>query len=285
VYVAASLVKPLQPLLDSFATRTRTVIQREGGASLVHVRKITELHRLPDLLLLADNEVFPQLLLPRYVSWYASFARNRMVVAYTARSRHANEITALNWRTIVRRSDVEVGRTDPDLAPAGYRTILLFQLAERHYREPGLARDLLAHAPLRNVRANASDLAALLATGELDYIYDYESVAAANGFSYVRLPAAIDLGDPGHASDYAAVSTRVRGASRGSSISQRGQPILYGLSIPDGAPHATAARRFLKFFLSDEARRMLRAGHVDMLDEPIVAGTGAPPELRAPALR
>ncbi|HMA24952.1 MAG TPA: substrate-binding domain-containing protein, partial [Gemmatimonadaceae bacterium] len=117
IYVAASLTRPIQPVLDTFSARTGIVVQRESGASLEHVREITELKRVPDLLLLADVEVFPQLLVPRYATWYAEFARNRMVVAYTKRSKHANEINRDNWMDILRRGDVEVGRTDPDMAP------------------------------------------------------------------------------------------------------------------------------------------------------------------------
>src|SRR5215470_4359567 len=97
LFIAASLTKPIQPVLDTFAARTGVVIQRESGASLEHVRKITDLHRVPDVLLLADVDVIAQLLVPRYASWYADFARNRMVVAYTDRSRHAKQITAANW--------------------------------------------------------------------------------------------------------------------------------------------------------------------------------------------
>src|SRR3954469_20486973 len=88
LFLAASLTKPLQPVLDTFAARTGTVIQRESGASLEHVRKITELHRIPDILLLADADVFPRLLVPKHATWFAEFARNRMVIAYTAKSKH-----------------------------------------------------------------------------------------------------------------------------------------------------------------------------------------------------
>src|SRR5438874_8942598 len=77
IYLAASLTRPLQPVLDSFAARSGTVVLRESGASLEHARKITELHRIPDVLILADAEVFPQLLVPRYATWYLEFARNR----------------------------------------------------------------------------------------------------------------------------------------------------------------------------------------------------------------
>src|SRR4051812_26519545 len=75
-----SLTKPIQPTLDAFSARTGIVVQRESGASLEHVRKITELHRVPDVILLADADVFPSLLIPKHASWYAEFARNRMVI-------------------------------------------------------------------------------------------------------------------------------------------------------------------------------------------------------------
>jgi molybdate/tungstate transport system substrate-binding protein len=280
LFVAASLTKALQPSLDAFTAQTGIVVLRESGASLEHVRKITDLHRVPDVLLLADADVFPKYLVPAHTTWYADFARNRMVVAYTAKSKHAAEITEANWTAIVQRSDVEVGRTDPAIAPVGYRTLLMFQLAERHYRKPGLAQSLLGHAPDRNIRPNAAELAALLAAGELDYIYDYQSVAESNGFAYITLPDEINLGDPKRGREYATVSVRVRGGTPGSRTEFKGQPILYGLSEPLHAPHPDAASRFLAYLTSPDVVKQLRAAHVDMLDHPVVVGKGAPAELR-----
>lgn len=276
LYLAASLTKPLQPALDSFAARTHTVILRESGASLEHVRKITELHRTPDLLLLADADVFPRFLVPKYATWYSEFARNRMVVAYTSKSKYAEEITRGNWTRILARKGVEVGRTDPNLAPVGYRTLLMLDLAEKHYRTPGLAKSLVANAPDRNIRPNAAELAALLAAGELDYIYDYQSVAESNGFRFITLPPQVDLGDPAQANLYATVSVAVRGASPGSSERFVGQPILYGATIPKNAPHRKAAEQLYLFLTSPEMQVRTRAAHVDMLEHPIVVGTGAP---------
>lgn len=281
LFIAASLTRPIQPLLDAYAARTGTVILRESGASLEHVRKITELGRIPDLVLLADDEVIEQLLVPKHTTWHAQFARNRIVLAYTSKSKHAGEITRENWTQIVRRPGVEIGRTDPDLAPVGYRTLLMFKLAERYYEQTGLAESLLRAAPARNLRPNAAELAALLAAGEFDYIYDYESVAQSNGFRYIALPGEINLGDANRAAEYATVSVTVRGSSRGSTTTFKGQPILYGLSIPTNAPHRAAATRFLAHLMTPEVVRLLRAAHVDMLDRPIVVGSGAPAELRS----
>lgn len=285
LFVAASLAKPLQPVLDTFAARTHTVILRESGASLEHVRKMTELKRIPDLLLLADAEVFPQFLVPAYSTWYSEFARNRMVIAYTNKSKYAKEITANNWRQILARRDVEVGRTDPNLAPVGYRTLLMLQLAENHYKTPGLSKRLLDNAPQRNIRPNAAELAALLSAGELDYIYEYQSVAESNGFKFIPLPDAINLGDPSRAAEYASVSVAVRGAARGTKTVFKGQPILYGASIPRGAPHRDAAALLYLYLTSNAVADQLRALHVDMLPHPIVIGTGAPNAARGTARR
>ena len=288
VFLAASLTRPLQPVLDSFAARTGAVVQRESGASLEHARKLTDLGRIPDVIALADVEVFPQLLLPAQVDWYAEFAGNRMIVAYTDRSRDAAELDSSSWRGVLSRRGVEVGRPDPDLAPAGYRAILTLKLAERHYREPGLAARILANAPRRNMRGNAAELAALLQAGELDYVFDYESVALSYGLRYLRLPAAIDLGDPSQASAYAAESVRVRGAGTGDgradSVTFIGKPIAYALSVPRLAPHAAAGMRLAAFLLSAEGRRMMRAGHVNAFGHALFVGT-APDTLRAVAGR
>ena len=161
----------------------------------------------------------------------------------------------------------------------------MFQLAERYYKRPGLAAALLRHAPESNVRPNAAELAALLEAGELDYIFDYQSVAESNGFRFLTLPAAIDLGDANRAAEYATVSVKVRGTSPGQTLTLKGQPILYGLTMPSDAPHPQAAKRFLDYLTSPQTIAALRAAHVDMLEHPIVVGTGAPAEVHGAVRR
>src|ERR1035437_3388303 len=118
---AASIPRPMRAVLDSFAARPGAKYELEPGASLEIARRLTELHRTPDVVLLADPEVFPQLLMPQYVRWYALFARNRIVLAYTASSRGAARINGENWRTVITQPGVEVGRADPNTDPSGYR--------------------------------------------------------------------------------------------------------------------------------------------------------------------
>ncbi|OYV62868.1 MAG: hypothetical protein B7Z72_14705 [Gemmatimonadetes bacterium 21-71-4] len=279
VYAAASLAKPLRALADSYAVRTGAVSQIEIGGSLEHARKLTELHRIPDVLVLADYEVLASLR-PRYLHWYLSFANNRMVIAYTDRSRGAAGINAGNWPDVLSRPGVTIGRPDPSIAPAGYRALIMLQLAERKLGEPGLAERVLANAGPRFIRPNAAELAALLDAGEVDYILDYESVARAHKFQYVTLPTSYDLSDPDSAAEYETAAVRVRGAA-GDTVTMRGQPILYALAIPDSAPHPAAARRWVAELLGPNGTRDFSQAFVDVLARPQLVGTGAPPEVTA----
>lgn len=285
VFNAGSLARPIRAALDTFALRENVRVEQEQAGSLETARKLTELGRIPDVIALADYEVFPRLLMPEHVSWYARFARNRMVLAHTQRSRHADSIGVNNWWRILLTPGVESGHADPNVDPAGYRALLVFQLAERYYREPGLAKRLRRAVPSRNVRPKSADLVALLETGELDYAWEYESVARGASLEFVTLPDPVSLGALHDSAVYATASLRVVGRSPPDSITIRGEPIMYALSIPKQAPHPELGRRFVRFLLSDDGRRILRSQHLDALDSAVVEGTGAPDELSARSSR
>jgi molybdate/tungstate transport system substrate-binding protein len=199
-----------------------------------------------------------------------------MVLAYEDRSRGANEINTDNWWQIVTRPGVQVGRADPSLDPNGYRTLLVWQLAERFYKQPGLEKRLLASAPQRNVRPKEADLVGLLQAGEFDYIWSYESIAQGVGLRYVTLPEAVDLSTAADSAGYAVASTRIAGKSMSDSVTMRGQPIVYAFTIPTRAPHREIATRFAQYLSSPDGRRVLRGAKLDVLDQYIVIGSGAP---------
>ncbi len=282
VFNAGSLARPIRAALDSFAAAQGITTEQESAGSLETARKLTELGKIPDIVALADEHVIPALLMPDHATWYVRFARNRMVVAYTDRSRYASEINADNWHEVLIRSDVQVARADPNLDPNGYRTLLTWQLAERFYNEPQLSARLLAAAPDRNVRPNEAALVALLEAGEMDYIWSYESMARNSGFRYVQLPPAVDLSSLADSAQYAAATVKVTGRSLGDTIVIRGQPIVYAFTIPRAAPHPELAARFAAWLLSADGKRVLRAQMLDVLDEPSLAGEGAPPALLTP---
>jgi len=273
---AASITRPMRAVLDSFSARTGVKYELEPGASLEIARRFTDLNRSADVVLLADPEVFPQLLMPKYARWYALFARNRIVLAYTDRSRGAREINASNWRRVITRRGIEVGRSDPNTDPSGYRTLLTMQLAESYYHEPGLYARLLAAAPRKNVRPREADQVALLQTNELDYIWTYQNLAENDGLKFVKLPDEIDLGNPADSATYARVATRVLGKRQGETVTMRGAPILFAFSIPTNAENPSLAQRFVAYLMSADGRRILRSQHLDVLDRVAALGTNVP---------
>ena len=237
-------------LADSFQHRERTAVLSELGGSLEHSRKITELGRVPDVLMLVDDDVVAALV-PTHLDWYVRFATNRLAITYGPKSRFADSITSENWWRILTREGVRVGRADPATAPVGQHALTLLERAETYYSQKGLKDRLLARASLRYLRPNATELAALLETGEVDYIIDYESVAQQYGFQFVTLP-----GDLAPA-------------------------VLYGMSVPARATNVEGGVRFAAFVLSAEGQRSLRDAHVNVLNVPVAVGTKVPPEITA----
>jgi molybdate/tungstate transport system substrate-binding protein len=266
VFNAGSLARPLRVALDSFALREGVRIAQESAGSLETARKLTELGSIPDVIALADVEVFSRYLIPEHVEGFTPFARNRMVVGFTERSRYASEITTANWTDVLSRPDVDVGRSDPDLDPNGYRTLLVWQLAARVRGDTGLPARLLARAPARNVRPKEADLVGLLEAGEFDYIWSYESMVRALGLRWIALGDSVDLSQPALADVYAAASVPVRGARPAVRETFRGDPIVYGYAIPRAAPNAALARRFIAFLESPAGHAILEREGLDVME-------------------
>jgi len=276
VFNAGSLAYPMRELLAAFTERHPAVRPtQESSGSLEAARKLTELGKIPDVLAVADYSVIAKLLVPAHTSWYAGFAANAMVLAYSDRSTGAREISRDNWWQFLLRPDVRWGVSDPSLDPNGYRARMVFQLAESYYREPGLARRLEAALQSRYMRPSEAQLLGLVQAGELDYAWSYRSLAATAGLRSVRLPPDIDLSDPARAERYAHATIRLPGPKLGAadSIEFRGEPILYALTIPEAAAHPVAAREFVRFVFSAEGQAILRKAGFTLLPRPQVSGT------------
>jgi molybdate/tungstate transport system substrate-binding protein len=275
VFNAGSLAYPFRELLTAFVGLHPAVRPtQESSGSLEAARKLSELGKIPDLLAVADYGVITKLLQPAYANWYVCFASNAMVLVYSDRSAGAAEVTGQNWWQLLLRPAVRWGLSDPAQDPNGYRARMVFQLAERHYRQPGLAGRLEAAVRSRYVRPSEAQLLGLVQAGELDYAWSYRSLASTAGLRWVALPPEIDLSDPARAAQYGAARIRLPGPRLGSSdsVEFRGEPILYALTVPKAAPHPVLARAFAGFVLSDAGRAILRRAGFSVPDQPVFAG-------------
>ena len=281
VYTAGSLARPMRAALDSFAAANGIRYELESAGSLETARKLTELGKIPDIIALADEDVFPKVLVPAHATWYVRFAENRIILAFTDRSRFAAEIDSTNWWQVLQRPGLEIGRSNPDLDPSGYRTLMVFQLAERLYGKPGLAAVLERSADRRNMRPKEIDLVALLESGDLDYAWFYESMARASGVRHIQLPASIDLGSAEYRESYAKATVRVVGSTATDTVVMRGAPIRYAFSIPLQAAHPVLGERFAVYLLSADGQRVLESQFLATLPEPDAVGTGLPSVLHS----
>jgi molybdate/tungstate transport system substrate-binding protein len=281
VFNAGSLAKPFNDLLQAFKRRHPEIEPaQENSGSLEAARKLTELGKIPDVIGVADYNVISKILIPEHTGWYATFARNAMVLIYTEESIGAGEINGQNWWQVLLRPGVRAGRSEPTLDPNGYRTLMAFQLAEKFYRQPGLAERLQRALGPRYIRPKEADLTALVQAGELDYSWSYLSIARTAGVRHVDLPREINLSDPGLAQWYSQARVKLPGARRAGadSVEFQGEPIVYALAIPRRAPHPQTAREFVRFIFSPEGKSILQRNGFLLLDKPALGGPERPPQ-------
>jgi molybdate/tungstate transport system substrate-binding protein len=319
VFAAGSLIKPFDDLEKAFESQNPDIdVQSEYHGSIQVIRHATELHELIDVVATADYALIPQLMYAvnapetgrPYADSYIRFATNKLGLAYSERSKYANEISTDSWMEILTRPEVKVGIADPRFDASGYRALMVFKLAEGLYagrsdlfnqmfdsqftmpllvsEEAGVTiirvPEILetksgAHVVLRGASVQ---LLALLESGDLDYAFEYESVIQQHGLRLVHLPDTLNLGSSDQAQTYGKVMVRLD-FKRFASVKPefKGEQIGYGLTIPSTAPHPEAAVRFIAFLLGPEGQKIMEADHHPLLD-PAVGDRydRLPPELQ-----
>ncbi|HEY3321802.1 MAG TPA: tungstate ABC transporter substrate-binding protein WtpA [Planctomycetota bacterium] len=259
IFHAGSLSVPLKEISTRFQQLHPGVeIKAEAAGSRESARKISELGRPCDVMAAADFDVIDQLLIPQHAAFNIRFACNELGIACGAKAKMGEQITATNWAEIMLRDDVAFGRADPNADPCGYRTVMLFQLAEKHFQKPGLADKLAAKNEKRFMRPKETDLLALLESGEIDYLFIYRSVALQHKLKFLRLPDEINLSSSKRASLYAGVSVPVSGKKPGETILQKGLPIVYAVTVPAAAPHRELALAYVELLLSPEGQEIMK---------------------------
>lgn len=249
IYHAGSLAAPMAKIEALYEAANPGVdVLRESGGSAALARKITDLGGGCDVFLSADYMVIEKLLRPAGADWNVTFASNAIVLMYGPKSKYKDEVNTKNWTKVMMRPDVRWGHSEPDADPCGYRSLLVLQLAEKYYGDKGLYERAMKD-PQRAVRQKAIELVAMVESGAMDYAFEYKSVAVQHNLSYVELPKEINLMDPALDKEYATVSVELAGKEPGTKMKVKGEPIVYGLTIPKTAPNAKGAMSFVKFVL------------------------------------
>ncbi len=250
LFYAGSLSVPIKEITEEFNKEYPNVkVLSEAAGSVECAKKISELKKPCDVFASSDVKVIDKILIPDYAEWSIKFASNEMVIAHNEKSRKGTEITKDNWYEVLQNEKVAFGRADPDADPCGYRSVLCLKLAEKYYGKKCDA-DKLLKKDVQHIRPKEVDLLALLESNTIDYIFIYKSVAEQHKLKYVVLPDEVNLKNPEMDSLYSTVSLEVKGKKPGKTKVQKGEAIIYGITIPKNITNIKAALAFVEFFLS-----------------------------------
>jgi molybdate/tungstate transport system substrate-binding protein len=279
VFCAGSLTGPFEKVKAAFeAGHPGVTVVLEPGGSVEIIRRVTGSGRPADVLASADYALIPEIMVPEHADWYSAFAKNRMVLTYTNESRYADETTAGNWYDVLTRDGVRWGFSDPNSDPCGYRALMVIELACGYYGDDRIFEGLIgAHSTITAteecgtvtihaagsrsddttlfIRPKADDLVRMVQSGDLDYAWEYQSVAVQNDLLFIELPEKIDLSAVEFAENYATVQIEARKGD--ATTLYAGAPIVYGVTVPKSAQHPDLGLEFVKMLVGATGQEIL----------------------------
>ncbi len=108
------------------------------------------------------------------------------------------------------------------------------------------------------IRPKADELVKMVKSGDLDYAWEYRSVAVQNDLSFLELPPEeIDLSAVAFADNYATVRTEAKKGD-GTTL-YAGSPIVYGVTVPKIAEHPDLGVAFVEMLINATGQEILTA--------------------------
>ncbi|MFB6132056.1 MAG: extracellular solute-binding protein [Halanaeroarchaeum sp.] len=228
-----------------FEERTGIAYRGEFHGSNAVMRMVLEGQKRPDVVVSADHRLLREKLQRRAdpkSEWDVVFASNSIGLTYAEGTDLADRIAdGEPWYRALLETDAAIARSDPDLDPLGYRTVMLFELAERYYDEPGLADALVEKL---QVDPSEAHLLAAVETGERAGAISYKNMAVDHGLQFHSLPDELDFSKPSLAEHYGTVSYTTEDGH-----TVVGKPILYAATVNTDAESPEMGRRFVGFLL------------------------------------
>jgi molybdate/tungstate transport system substrate-binding protein len=252
IFHAGSLSVPMKEIKAEFNKVYPEVnVLLEPAGSVECARKVIDLKKPCDIIASSDYKVIDKMLVPAFADWNIRFAANEMCIAYTDKAKYKDQINSKNWYDILLKQDVAFGRADPNADPCGYRSVLCIQLSETYYKKPGLAKQL-SSKDINYIRPKEVDLLAMLESNNIDYIFQYRSVAVQHNLKYLILPDQVNLKNIKYANEYNKAIVDIKGKEPGKTEQMKGEPMIYGVTMIKNAPNREAALAFLEFMLSKD---------------------------------
>ena len=245
------------------------IVDKFGG-SVNLARQVTVDGEPADLYASADYEDIDVLLKPKWANYTIRFAQGAMVLVYKINDPNPlAKVDAIadpsvpfnpnsnppsipnvvpNWYTILSQPGVWIGGGDPSTDPGVYRALLIMQLAEKYYRQPGLYQALYKNDTYRDGDKTPAPAA--------DYHFAYEHGALATARTdpnvrLARLPAEIGMSDSSLEALYRQASLSISGlASTDPHVTIKGSRVTWGITLLSKSTNTANAIAFLQFLLT-----------------------------------
>lgn len=250
VLYAGSLVNLMEHGLGpAFSRADGYSFQGVGAGSTELVAQIKGKIRQGDVFISASpqaNQALEGARNGNYASWYSTFAKAPLVLAYNPHSRFAADFRTKPWYRVITEPGIRVGRTDPKLDPKGKLTVEAMDKAAAQLHMPALT-GALAHFPV----FPEESLVGRLEAGQLDAGFFYVNEATEQHLPTVPL-------------------TPVSASA------------TYTVTVLKGAPNPKGADAFVAFLLGPTGQATLRRHGLTVLAPKLVGSPAAvPPNLRS----
>jgi molybdate/tungstate transport system substrate-binding protein len=278
IFHAGSLAPPFSTAEPEFEGEHGVDVTREAKGSVASTQKITQQGRTASVLGVSDFRLIRDRILPDYGDWYAIFTTNSMSIQYREDSPGADDISADNWWEVLTRDGITIGHSDPAVDPGGYRAVMTQQLGAEEFDGERLYDQSTYEALRENSvvpTGTETNLEGQLESGELDYVFYYQSISATSGLPYVDLQPSVDLSQA--TSEYAQHYAKAEVETGSGTFT--GAPIAYGLTVPSVAEAPGRGAQWVEYFGTDAGRSILEEQGlvpVDPIVVPESAGDAVP---------
>jgi molybdate/tungstate transport system substrate-binding protein len=215
--------------------------------------------RKPDVFVSADTTPIERLInhsLP-LANWLVKFGSAELVIAYNPQSSFASELLKASkdeipWYKVLEKEGLKLGRTDPELDPKGYYTVITAKLANIYYNDSKIKDRILGEDRNKKQIFPEEVLKSILDSGQIDATAAYKHEAIAKGLPYIALPDQINLSEPNYTNFYNKISYKL-----GTGETIYGNPIFFSFTIPNAVENIEGAKSFVKFLLSENGKKIL----------------------------
>ena len=224
---------------------------------------------------------------PTFTRWFIPFAGTQMVVAYNPKSKYASDFKAYaagpkslkSLFTLMQTPGFKLGRTDPNIDPQGRDFIFMLELAQMYYHLPAdTVSKILGTSDTGTANSSQifaeSSLDATLQSGQLDASSAFITQAVELHLPYIKLPAAISLGDAALADQYAKATVTIKPPGKPKST-KSGSPQVIDITII-GKP-TPAGTAFVKYTLSPAGLAQYKQGGFTLVTPTVTGDSSAVP--------